>query len=692
MNEKELEFEDLNLEDIMKEFGGVEENLSEGEENTQEAAADLEELLTEVQEEEPAPEAPFFPEFEEEGEEKEEEQLSVADLEPEKEPEAESAEATPEEPAVVVSDTVRLEQISHPEEEKPAADDELDMVEDFIPPAPIPFRPRSRLKDLKRQLIAGPEKRYYELSEMGLGKLQMAIFLCLIVILVSAGAAIVYSAGLVPQNRMRLMVFGQVLAMLCGALLGSYQMIEGVTDLVRGKFSLNTMLVVTFLACCADSVFCLIELRVPICAAFTLEVLMSLWAAYNRRVTEMGEMDTMRKAIRLDSVVKADDYHEGCPGFLRGEGNVENFMENCAETTGPEKKQNVYAMISLVAAVAVAVLAAVLHGVSMGVQILSTTLLVAVPASFFVSTTRPKAILESRLHSLGTVICGWQGVKGLCRKGVYPLRDADLFPVGSVKLNGVKFYGKRDPEETISYTTALMRANGGTLAPIFVQLLESRSGIRYEAYDLQYYGNGGIGGLICDEPVLMGTLDFLKEMGVEIPDGVQVRQAVYVAIDGELSGLFAISYNRMKYASNGLAAICGCRSLTPVMLAEDFMLTDSFLKEKFGVKTRRMVFPTRQERDALAAKIPAEDAPVLAMTTQDGLAPAVLAITGARALNTACKLGLIVHMVGGILGILIMAALAIVGAAHLLEPIHILVYQLIWMVPGLLVTLWPRTI
>ena len=50
-----------------------------------------------------------------------------------------------------------------------------------------------------------------------------------------------------------------------------------------------------------------------------------------------------------------------------------------------------------------------------------------------------------------------------------------------------------------------------------------------------------------------------------------------------------------------------------------------------------------------------------------------------------------IHMVGGILGILIMAALAVLGSTHLLSPVHILLYQLIWMIPGLLVTLWPRT-
>ena len=52
----------------------------------------------------------------------------------------------------------------------------------------------------------------------------------------------------------------------------------------------------------------------------------------------------------------------------------------------------------------------------------------------------------------------------------------------------------------------------------------------------------------------------------------------------------------------------------------------------------------------------------------------------------------VIHVLGGILGILIMAALAITGSVELLTPMHILLYQLIWAVPGLLVTFLARTV
>ena len=689
MNDKELELTDLDLEDILKEFGDVQDSESVTEETADETQEErMEEVPAQEQTEQPAVPG---------------DTIRLDDLAQVNRPENTVKNA------VVTAETVRLYPIMQegteeasvaedPAVEEPAtektAEEEPAQMEEPEPPraAPIVFDPRAKLRELKRKLVAGPERRYYELSEVGVGKLQMAMFLCLVVVAVSAGVGVMYNLEMIPENRMRLMVFGQVLAMLLGALMGSYQMLDGLASFLKGKFTANTLLCFTFLACCADSVFCLQELRVPICAAFTLEVMMSLWATYHQRTTEMGMMDTMRKAIRLHSVVKCPDFYEGQNAVLRGEGQVEDFMDHYQNTTGPEKVQNIYALVALIVSAAVAVAAGILHGVSMGVQIFSTTLLVAMPASFFIALTRPMAVLERRLHDLGTVLCGWKGVVGLSEKCMYPLNDADLFPTGSIKMNGVKFYGDRNPETVLAYAAALMRVNGGSLAPIFEQLLTSRNGVRFTAENVQFYGNGGIGGEINGEPVLMGTLEFLKDMGAEIPDGTMVKQAVYVSVDGELSGLFALTYNRIRQVASGMTTLCSSRRIRPVIIAKDFILTAGFLKEMFGLRPRRTAFPNRVDSLALEAKQADPAAPAMALTTQDNLAAVAYAITGSRALRTASRLGLIVHMTGGILGILIMAALAVLGTTALLTPANILLYQLVWMIPGLIVTCWTRTI
>ncbi len=565
-------------------------------------------------------------------------------------------------------------------------------ISDYVPPQPIIFHPRSRLRELKRKLVAGPEKRYYDLVEQGVGKLQIAMVLSLAVVLLSAGATVLYELDMVQPDRMKLMIFGQFFALLISALLGSYQLIEGVRDLFRLRLSLNTLLVFTLIVCCVDGVFCLSEQRVPCCAAFSLQVTMSLWSAYHKRTTEMGQMDTMRKATHLDSLTASPDYFEGRTGILRGEGQVEDFMDTYNKPTGPEKAVAAYVVAAMLAAVGAFIMGALLHGVSAAFQAAAVTLLAAAPASFFVALSRPEAILEKRLHALGTVLCGWQGVKGFCGKIVFPLDHNDLFPAGSTKMNGVKFYGSRDPDEVVAYAAALISANGGGLVPLFDQLLDSRNGRHYDAENLRSYGDGGIGGEICGEPVLMGMLPFMKDMGVEIPEGTRVNQAVYMAIDGELCGLFAISYERCSSSASGMRTLCAYRNLKSVLVSGDFMLTESFIRGKFGVRTKRIAFPDRQVREELQNRESEDGAPALALTTREGLDTMAYAVTGARALRTACRLGTTIHILAGIVGIVMILVLTWCGSLHLLTPANMFLYELVWMIPGLLITEWTRSV
>jgi hypothetical protein len=238
----------------------------------------------------------------------------------------------------------------------------------------------------------------------------------------------------------------------------------------------------------------------------------------------------------------------------------------------------------------------------------------------------------------------------------------------------------------------LIRANGGTLEELFCRLLESRSGYAYPVENLNCYGNGGIGGEIEGEAVLVGTLQFMQEMGVFMDQGTRIDRAVYCAIDGELCGVFAVTYGKAKSSVAGVRTLCGDRKMTPVAVCEDFMLTEEFIQSRFNVSTRRMVFPNRETRRKLAEqKLTGEEA-VVALTTKEGLAPKAFAITGAQTLRSSMRTGVTIHMIGGIIGLLIMAALAWVGGTNLLTPMNILLYELVWMIPGLLVTEWTRTI
>ena len=254
--------QDFDLEDILKEFGDhpEEEPVSDSTGAMPELRLDDPETDEEPEASAKAEEEPAEPELS--AEVPVEQPLSdTLDFGPAQAPEA--PEAT-DEPTIVVD----LSEALPKEDPKPAvAEPAFEVEEEFIP-APIVFTPRSRLKELKKQLVAGPERRYYELSEMGIGKLQAALLVNVLVVLICAGVTAMFALNLVPENRIKLVVFSQVLAMLISALLGSNLMLDSLGDLLKGRFTVNTLLTLTFAACLIDSVFCLKELRVPCCAAF----------------------------------------------------------------------------------------------------------------------------------------------------------------------------------------------------------------------------------------------------------------------------------------------------------------------------------------------------------------------------------------------------------------------------------------
>lgn len=591
-------------------------------------------------------------------------------------------------------DTMRAEPYSdrwEPDYEQP--------IGEYVPPAPIQFQPRSRLNELKKKLVAGPEKRFYELSEQGVGKLQAAIFLSLIVVLISAASTVMYAFDMVQDNRMRLMVFAQFMSLLVSGLLGSFQLIEGVADLMKRRFTLNTMLVFTFLVCLLDGIVCLSQVRVPCCAAFSLAMTMSLWSAYQRRSTEMSQMDTMRKATRLDGVAVRDGYLDGKKGFLRVEGQVEDFMDHHGQIGKPEKVLNVYSFVAVLVAFVIGVVACVLNvsgGVAdafgKGLQVTAVSLLAAMPATAFISQSRPAWVLERRFHKLGTVLCGWQGVQGAAGKAVFPLLYSDLFPADAMRLNGMKFFGTMEPDEVVAYAAAVLAADKNGLADMFAYLLDSRQGRHYNAGSITHFDNGGISAMVEGDSVLVGSASFMKEMEIEVPENARVSYAVYVAVEGELSGLFAVSYEKTQSALAGLTTLTAYRGLQCAFVSDDFMITHGFVRSKFGIKPKRFQLPDFDTRAQLREVTPEEQTQCLVMSTNFGLAPLAYGITGARMLKRTCTVGTVLNMIGGILGLCIMLLLVILGALQLLTPFNMFLYQLVWLLPGVLITEWTRSI
>lgn len=544
---------------------------------------------------------------------------------------------------------------------------------------------------MRRKIVEGPERQYYALREKGIAKLQTVLLLSFLVAVVSVGTALLNGMGYVSGDRLRLMIFGQILMMLFSAFLGAFQLVDGLFLLFKLRFRPNTMLFFTFIVCCVDGVFCLKSLRVPCCSVFCVQVFMSLWGACMQRKTDTCRTDTMRGAKMLSGIGVKGNYADGIKGFLRCEGDVDDFMNTYGKDGAPEKALGLYCFIAFLASVAVGGAVCVLESVELGVQVCAAALLAAMPATMLITLERPARLLERKFYKLGVVLCGWQGIKGLSGKAFFPITHEDIFPEGTVKLNGVKFYGDVEPATVIGYAAAVVARENGSLAPVFEELKDSYNIACYDLESFKHYA-GGIGGGVEGAVVLVGTLPMLKALNVEIPEDVRLTSGVGVAVDGRFSCLVAVNYERTRPAAHGLRVLCGYSGLKPILISNDLILTGAFLKKKFGIRPKKIRRPEPEERNALYKVAVGPEDRVLALSVRPSLAAYGYIIAGARALRHAIVFGVAVHILGGVLGLGAVAVLALLGETALLTPMNMLLYQAIWLIPGMLMTEWTRSI
>lgn len=560
---------------------------------------------------------------------------------------------------------------------------------DYETREPIQFPKKNRTQQLREKLVAGPEKRFHDLTAAGLTGMRVGIFLQILLLAAAIASTAMLHFDRVSGDSLHALLFAQMIIIALSALAGCNRLLNGFGCLLRGQFSLSTLLVVTCAACLVDAYYCIGEQRMALSAPFCIEMLMSQLSAHQQRTTELSQMDTLRKAHQLHAIVKVHRYHQDLPGYVCVDGEPESFMHHYAAVGAPEKALRRYSLIAMFISAALGAFAGWRYAMTTGLQVFAVALLICMPATAHISMSRPAHILQKRLGHLGAVLCGWQGIRHAERNAVCPLSCQDLFPPETVKLNGVKFFGSIDHGWTTACAAALARANDSALLPLLEQLPRGRDGMNQLVQDLHVY-EGGVSAVVSGVPAALGTADFMQRLDVEVPSSARINDAVYICINGELSAVFVVSYQRSKAAAAGLRNLCGWRSLTPVLVSSDFMLTPHFIREKLGVKIKRIQFLPFDARKQLQDTHPDANAPVIALTTNKELSAKAYAINGAWALRSAQSSGANIHMLSGSMGLILTALLIILGAPEMLTGTNTLLFMVAWMIPGWLYTEWTR--
>jgi len=483
------------------------------------------------------------------------------------------------------------------------------------------------------------------------------------------------------------------LAILMGAamVLGIDQLLLPLARLFQLKPGLDTLVTLACAVTLADALTLPDGGRggqLPYCAVCVVSLGMTMWGACLKR---QGQRQTCRAAAAAHApylVTLDEDKWNGRPAYAKWSGESAGFGSQIQADDGAQRIFRVAAPLLLIACVSFSLIASVGRDRPDNLLwCLSATLTAGATFSGALCFGIPWNSLSKRLGKCGAALAGWDGAAAPAGGAGIILTDADLFPPGAVALNGIKVFGDFPVEKVVGFAATLIRDSGSALDKIFHDLLRAQGAVYRRASDFQCHEGGGLSGVIRDQQVLVGSASFMHLMNVPLPQGLNVKNAVFCAIDGQLAGIFALNYTLHPAVRPALTALIRGR-VGPVLATRDFNLTPAMLRQRFKLPVEKMDYPGVERRVELSGPDQSHSDILSAVLCREGLFPFSEAVVGGRRLCAAVRASSVLAAVGGAVGSLLAFYLTFVEAYASLSPANLLIFLLMWTVPTLLISGW----
>lgn len=414
---------------------------------------------------------------------------------------------------------------------------------------------------------------------------------------------------------------------------------------------------------------------------------LGLWGRYLKLLSLRTTCRTAQTAKTPYLVTLDEGKWDGRSVFAKWSGSIDGFGSQIQSDDGSMRLLRPVAGLLVLACILFSGISSIGKGhPELFLWCLSATLCACASLSGAFAFTLPFHFLTRRLAGVGAALAGWEGIRRQAKNSGILLTDTDLFPPGAVSMNGVKVFENHPLDKVIALTATLIRDSGSGLERTFYELLHSQGTTYRKAENLQFY-EGGVSATIRGEQVLVGNVSFMHMMEIPITQGQNVKNAVFCAIEGELAGIFALSYSLHVSVRPSLYALIE-NKISPILATRDFNLLPAMLNQRFKLPAGKMEFPGHDRRRDLSDPGQEHHTPLVCVLCREGIAPLAEAVVGAKRLNTVTRINAVISVIGSIVGLLLAFYLTSQMAFGSLSVFNILVFLLMWLVPILLISGW----
>jgi hypothetical protein len=506
----------------------------------------------------------------------------------------------------------------------------------------------------------------------------ITVIMAVLTFVFESGAVLPFGNFSIEQNK--ILFTGILLIFLCIIMMLSVdKLIIGVTDIFKrgpGVESLNLFSCLATIASAMYSIYTKDTVTgMPYCIISAFSLTFMLWAdkIYFRALTET--MKTAQAASSPSGVIAEMCDELDSTIIKKAAGRTSGFYNNLIQTDISETAFKYAAPVLIVASCVLAFYASVGHGQAhYFLHHFAAVMAAASPFSAVLAFAVPFSAVTRRARQSGTAIAGWGGADDLYHTDGVSITDEDLFPMGTVSIAGIKIFDDVSPEKAIRYTASLIISSGSGLAKLFSEQLSKQAMNLVRVEDFSCY-EGGISGLIKGERAITGSAAFMNLMGIRVPSSLNMKNAIYTAINKKLIAIFAINYVPTKSVQNALVAVLRYR-VKLIFAVRDFNITPVMLEQKFKVPIKDVEYLPIQNTYEISDDNKQEAKRVSAVLIREGLGPYVESITGARRLRTTSLLATIFTILSACAGMLIMFTICWAGSFVSASAGNLLLYML----------------
>jgi len=505
--------------------------------------------------------------------------------------------------------------------------------------------------------------------------------------------AIAYSFGLpfpAALKNIKLLSFVLLILEVFTVCLGMDIFLYGIKDLQRRSFSVETLVFLSCVFTIIDSIISAVvgssAIGIPFSPVSAVSMTFAIWGVRTqcsalRCSLSMASISSepytlMAETEKIENGIVLNKTHYPLDGFVR-------------RTERPDLCETVYelaAPILIGLAVILAVISSAVNGTAADfIHILSAMLAVSASFSALFIFAYPFYKVAKKLMRSGATIAGWSGARDISAAVGVVIRDEDIFPTGTLTLNGIRIFPGNSMQKVVSYTASVIISSGCGLTEIFADLLKNQDGTKLHCADFSFYEAGGMGAVINGEKVYVGSYAFMNLMGIRLPQELSVKTAVFSAISNELAGVFAVNYTPANSVQGALLSLLSTR-IIPLFAVRDFNISPQMISQKFKISMEKAQFLTIGERYALSETESEKpgDTPLAALC-REGLAPLADTVRGARHVVFSARLSAVISILCSVIGIMLSAFLAGKGAFGSLNCANMLIYMLLWALPVFLI-------